>query len=370
MYEHVKQILGPTLGKDEQMILDHHTECPTVKRILQSLEEEAMNVREELEPEMQKVNDNFWTETNRLCKDLTDRGIQLDVKKFKCLMDKAVQAQKRTQSDELENLKDAVIDAVQDDGNVYPTITAENAVTGRITVLGPAMQSLPSVFRKSIVPKVPGNQLYYLDYNAMEPSVFSALSKDDALIKDIQSGDLYNVLAIELFNTEDKVEPSHYRDDIKLLFLATFMYGGDISYNLSKSELPIHKRQWNRLLKKYDIANAYQSEIIDKKQCHSLIGIPYDFNRAEVNIFNRFIQSEAALIFKNMLLNLEKLEQSKNFKMILPVHDAILIEADSFKTANDVAIEMENSFNEAVDMKIAKVTIQSLTSGGDVDDQQ
>jgi len=374
MSSHVKRILGPTLGKDEQVILNHHTECPTVKRLLQSLEAEANAVREQLSSEEVEIIDDFWKRTKDLCADLTKRGIQIDVPTFQELMEEAVQGHKRVRafekSKELMSLKDSVINAVKDNGRIYPTITSESAVTGRITVNGPAMQNFPSVVRKSIIPKVSGNHLYYLDYKSMEPSVFAALSKDEALIEDIQSGDLYSVLTSGLFHEEGDSGSSHYRDDIKTLFLAAFMYGGDVNYNISKLKLPIQAHQWNLLLKKYDVANAYRSEIIQKKQCQSLIGIPYDFNRATVNIFNRFIQSEAALIFKQMLLKLAGLEQSKNFKMILPIHDAILIEADSPDTANAVAVEMEDSFNEIVDMNIAKVTMQSLTSGGDSDGPQ
>lgn len=374
MSSHVKRILGPTLGKDEQVILNHRTECPIVSNLLQSLEEEAEAVRAAIDPEHLKIVDHFWKSTHNLCANLTNRGIRIDIVKFRHLMDQATQIQKSTQFRDKERdlvaLKNSVISAVQADGNVYPTVTSESAVTGRITVNRPALQNLPSTVRKSITPTVSGNHLYYLDYNSMEPSVFAALSKDEALIEDIQSGDLYSVLTSGLFHEEGDSGFSHYRDDIKTLFLASFMYGGDVNYNISKLKLPLQAHQWNLLLQKYDVANAYRTEIIQKKQCQSLIGIPYDFTRATVNIFNRFIQSEAALIFKQMLLKLADLEQSKNFKMILPIHDAILIEADSPDTANAVAIEMEDSFNEIVDMNIAKVTMQSLTSGGDSDGPQ
>lgn len=374
MTSHVKQILGPTLGKDEQVILNHRTECPIVRHLLQSLEEEAAAVREQLSTEAVEIIDDFWKRTKDLCKDLEQRGIQIDVAKFQQLMGKAIQDQNRARaydkSKELKSLEKSVIDAVQEDGRIYPTITSESAVTGRITVNGPALQNLPSAVRKSILPKASGNHLYYLDYKSMEPCIFAALSKDEFLVEDILSDDFYSVLASGLFNDAGGSEPSNYRDDIKTLFLATFMYGGDINYNISKLKLPIQANQWHVLLKKYDVGHAYKSDIIQKKQCRSLIGTPYDFNRAEVNIFNRFMQSEAALIFKQVLLDLSELEQAQNFKMILPIHDAVLIEADSFDTANTVAVEMENSFNQIVDMNIAKVTVQTLTSGGDSNEQQ
>lgn len=373
MLMHVNTFLGPTLGKDEQFILNYPTECPVVKKLQETLKGEVDSLMSTLDPDLVQVRIDFFNRIEEWCSDMSTKGIQIDTSLFKKLMQQEITScndgdYKKVA--DLKKLESTILNSVNIDGKLYPTVTASNAITGRITVSNPPVQNLPSSVRKSIVPKASDNHLYYLDYKSMEPCVFAALSKDEFLIEDILSNDFYSVLASGLFNDADESEPSQYRDDIKTLFLATFMYGGDINYNIAKLKLPIQANQWDVLLKKYDVAHAYKSDIIQKKQCRSLIGTPYNFSRAEVNIFNRFIQSEAALIFKEVLLDLSELEQAQNFKMILPIHDAVLIEADSFDTANTVAVEMENSFNQIVDMNIAKVTVQTLTSGGDSDEQQ
>lgn len=297
---------------------------------------------------------------------MSTKGIQIDTSLFKKLMQQEITScndgdYKKVA--DLKKLESTILNSVNIDGKLYPTVTASNAITGRITVSNPPVQNLPSSVRRSIQTKVQNNQLYYLDFKSMEPTVFATLSKDDAFIEDIISNDFYWGLAEACLG--ENANYSQDRDKIKTLFLATFMYGGDTNYNIKKLKLGITAQQWHAVLKNYEIARAYKENIINQKRAVSLMGNTYNFNRADVNIFNRFIQSEAALIFKFVLLEMVTLQHDIPFDIILPVHDAVLIETGSDEDARKVADFMVEKFDQLVDTNIATVTVKKLNQGID-----
>lgn len=365
MLQNIKTFLGPTLGKDEQTLVMYPTECPIVIELRQKLQNEAKSLIEQLDKEVVSVTKNLSSQVEIVCRSIAERGVNIDISSFQRLMHEQILIyeveENREKIRELNSLQILIENSIKADGKLHPKITDKNAVTGRVTVSNPPLQNFPSSVRASFVPKAT-NELFYLDFRSMEPSVFAALSKDEALIEDIQSGDLYKTITSVFF--DQNTDTLKYRDDIKTLFLSTFMYGGDTTYNLQKLNLPIKKQQWQVFLEKYEVANVYKENINKQKQVTSLIGIPYDFGRAHVNVFNRFIQSEAAWIFKHVLVETMAMEEEKRFQIILPIHDALLIEAESFEMARDVAEHMKNTFNEIVDMNIAQVTVKQLDQGG------
>lgn len=361
MLNHVKQFLGPTLGKDEHFILSNKTECPMIRKMQSSLIEETKSVKNSLDEDVAKIRTDFSERVEEWCKQAGERGVSIDTTLFTDLMQKEIvskEASNPKRSNELKQLHTAVLNSLTEEKAVHPTLTSLNAVTGRVTVSNPPLQNLPTVVRKSICPQVEGNYLYYLDFKSMEPTVLAALSKDTALIEDIGSDDLYQLLA-EACLGEEGVDPV-VRNEVKTLFLATFMYGGSINHYLSASNLNISSQQWEAVLQKYHVAATYKEDIIQSKHAISIMGHHLDFKRAEVPIFSRYLQSEAAIIFQLILLELDEVEEKFNFKLILPIHDAVLIEARSDEEVKAIAKTMSDKFNEVVDLDIATVSVQKL----------
>lgn len=361
MLNHVKQFLGPTLGKDEHFIISNETECPMTRKMQSSLIEEAKSVKESLDTDVAKIRTDFSDRVEAWCKQAGERGVSMDTTLFTDLMHKEIVSKETSdpkRSYELKQLHNAVLSSLTEENVVHPTLTSLNAVTGRVTVSNPPMQNIPASVRKSIRPQVKGNNLYYLDFRSMEPAVLAALSKDTALIEDIRSGDLYQLLAESSLG--DKAVYPEDRNKVKTLFLATFMYGGNVTHHLSESKLGVNSQQWKTVLQKYHVAAAYRENIIQSKHAVSVIGHNIDFSRAKVPVFSRYLQSEAAIIFQLILLELAELEKKFIFKIILPVHDAVLIEARSDEEVKSIAKSMSDKFNEVVDFDIASVSIKKL----------
>ena len=117
------------------------------------------------------------------------------------------------------------------------------------------------------------------------------------------------------------------------------------------------------MMDKYESAKEFKETMVDELKARSILGHDLDFSRAKVPIFNRFLQSEAALVFKLVLLELKKVEDDHNFEVILPIHDAVIIEAKSEQDAKAVADIMEATFNSVFNINIASVSIQTLKQG-------
>lgn len=359
MFEHVKQVLGPTLGKDEMFVLNNPTECPIIQQLQDQLVSEAESVKNGMEKEIIKRVESFSTSVEEWTTQTSQQGVRFDTDLFKQLIQQEINQSDQSRTARLNNLRSSILDQMNADGVVYAQLTAMNASTGRITVNSPALQSLPSSVRQSILPQQSDdNGIYYLDFNSMEPSVLAGISKDEALITDIRSGDLYRELTHNFKNLN--LDDNDIRDKVKQLFLATFMYGGDIEYHLNKLGLNITSQHWVSVMDKYKSAKKLITAIKRERKATSILGNDHDFGRTNVPVFNRYLQSEAANIFKLVLLELKAVEDSLSFKTILPIHDAVIIESKSEQDAKAVAGVMERTFNSVFDINIASVSIQTL----------
>ncbi len=102
----------------------------------------------------------------------------------------------RSKLDELTRLSER-------DGRVRPTVNANAARTGRMSVADPALQNLAEASRPLLVADA-GRLLVGLDLSQVEPRLMAALSGDPALIAAVSSGDVYSATAAAAGSSIDR----------------------------------------------------------------------------------------------------------------------------------------------------------------------
>ena len=95
-------------------------------------------------------------------------------------------------------------------------------------------------------------------------------------------------------------------------------------------------------------------------------GIEHDMSAFQgSSIMAIYVQTVASYIFKHILLEVYKAQcEQKTFKIIVPIHDAIMIECDDEVTARDVAQLMKSTANQLFNDEFAHVTVEELGGEG------
>lgn len=122
------------------------------------------------------------------------------------------------------------IEAGLADGAVHPQINTLEAVTGRMSVTDPAMQTLPRGprARRAFVAR-PGRYLVLIDYEQIEIRVLAHHCGDRALMEAIATGDVHTAVARLIYKT-DEVAPQQ-RQLAKSSALAIIYGAGDEKFS-------------------------------------------------------------------------------------------------------------------------------------------
>lgn len=221
-------------------------------------------------------------------------------------------------------------------GRIHPRYRTFGTVTGRTTVTDPALQNLPRGYRSILRPSE-GYRFVYPDYRAFEPSILADETGDSQLISDVNSGQLYEMIAVALF---DDVA---FRDVGKRLFVS-FCNGMSTSGMVALASSIVDSRisdasvrlRVEHLLSRYpemiDWSNSLNAEGIECQRLGSRLGNyrtvqtndwspEYPFVRWGVS---QRIQGTASLILKRAMLRVSL--DCPSCRVVLPMHDAALIE--------------------------------------------
>lgn len=101
--------------------------------------------------------------------------------------------------------------------------------------------------------------------------------------------------------------------------------------------------------------------------------MPYGFehdmkNHSENSLMAIYVQTVSSYIFKNILFEVYKhQEKQRDFRIMLPIHDAIMIECNTKKVSERVAQLMETSANHLFGENFAHTTIEQM--GGNQNDK-
>ena len=239
----------------------------------------------------------------------------------------------------------------------YPMFDTLGTVTGRILAVDPQLQYLKKEYRSLLVPR-DGRSHLYVDYAQFEPIIMGSLSCDSNLLRLCCEGDLYTGLALRIFGG------THARDDAKTLFLA-YSYGMG-KYGLARLAARITNdiNEASRILEenffdKFSNIELWKDSLYTALADNGRIGTslgnyrnrtkkgPLDAREKRWAV-SQVVQGTGALILKRVI---QKLTQViPDAQMLLPMHDALLIEIPSLDKAEitqEIAAAFIDTFVEA-----------------------
>jgi DNA polymerase-1 len=284
---------------------------------------------------------------------------------------------------ELHKLKGTYVDAlpllVAADGRVHTTFNQAVAATGRLSSSDPNLQNIPirtqtgREIRKAFIADE-GWVLLSADYSQVELRILAHISQDESLIETFRRGaDIHRATASKMFDIPEADLTAEQRRAAKVINFGV-LYGMS-AFRLS-NELGISGAQAKDWIEAYFSRYPKIQEYLDRTLAEArstgkvttLFGrvryIPEIHNRsftvrgnAERMATNAPIQGTAADILKMAMIELERRlgEHSSGARMLLTVHDEIVIEAPEPSAADVAGIvkeTMENVFPLAVPLAV------------------
>lgn len=243
-----------------------------------------------------------------------------------------------------------MINYMDENDRVHPNFKIATAVTGRMSVTDPAVQTIPreSVIKKIFIPEK-GYGIMEVDFSQQELRCLAFLSGDPAMCDAYASGkDLHMELAKSIFNKKEEDVTKEERTIAKCCnFLVSYGGGpGVLMENLEKAGIIITKAKAEKMLegwdKKFSTAVSYLNKQVTFFVNHGYLQTPAGLKKHLYKEFayksimeaakrqsrNFMIQGYCSSItFKSLLDIIRKLrEKGLKSRVISTVHDSILIE--------------------------------------------
>jgi DNA polymerase I-like protein with 3'-5' exonuclease and polymerase domains len=245
------------------------------------------------------------------------------------------------------------------DGRYHPRHIQLGAATGRNTSTTPSIGGIGRIFRP-VVTAPPNRAIFELDYSQMEIAIMAAEHGDKDLLAAYHSGDVYAAAAQTFYasmlcaedqslpSTEFKKKHPQMRNDVKTLLLA-ILYNTQpptiaASLNISEHEAAKKRDGFLNLfpaVKKGLEADAAKGVIrgyalirTGLRRCVSQI-MPPEWKIRNM-MRNTPIQGGGAVVFKRAVALMEAKFRGTDTYLILPMHDAIVIEC-ALENVDEVA---------------------------------
>jgi len=131
----------------------------------------------------------------------------------------------------------------------------------------------------------------------------------------------------------------------------------------------ISEDEWNKAMSKFSNVIKLKEQIDNKKIMKMPYGITHDMKHSHgSSIMGLYVQTASSYIFKNILWEVYRHQcDQEDFRIMLPIHDAIMIECNTDEVAERVRQLMETSANHLFGDNFAHTTIEQL--GGNHNDK-
>ena len=272
---------------------------------------------------------------------------------------------------------DALPEALGKDGRLHTTFDQAVAATGRLSSVNPNLQNIPirtpvgAKIREAFIPRA-GWTLLSADYSQIELRVLAHISGDPALRSSFESEeDLHARIAGETFGVPAAEVSRQQRDIAKMI-----NYG--IAYGLSAfglaHRLGLPKSEAAAIIERYFARYAKVKQWLDDTvasarasgQVKTIFGRrrylpdiqsknPAARSAAERTAVNTPIQGTAADLVKLAMLRVDSALREKQAKMLLQVHDELVVEAPEAEVAEVGPLmvrEMQNVAQLAVPLVV------------------
>ena len=273
---------------------------------------------------------------------------------------------------------DALAEAIAPDGRIHCTFNQTITATGRLSCTEPNLQNIPvrtelgRSIRKLFVPE-DGYVFVDADYSQIELRIMAAMSGDENLIKAYKNKvDIHRLTASEVFHVPFDEVTSELRSSAKavnfgiIYGISSFGLGQGLNISRKEAEQYIAK-----YFETYPVIKEFLDKMVEEGRNNGMVRTVFGRVRpipeiSSTNFMQRSfgeriamnspIQGTAADIMKIAMLRVEKRlnEETENSRMILQIHDELLVEAalsEQDKVARILKEEMESAVNLAVPME-------------------
>lgn len=320
-------------------------------------------------------------------------GLSVDAEVLEALAADYPIAEQIMEHRSLTKLKGTYIDALpllvsKQSGRLHTTYQQVVAATGRLSSTDPNLQNIPirselgQQIRAAFV-AAPGHVLIAADYSQIELRVLAHLSQDPLLVDSFRSGeDVHTRTAIEMFGPEEGKQSDKRR--------AAKMINYGIVYGLTDYGLATRLQIERRLAKKYieeyfaryHGVRSFMDELVRRARsdggARTLRGrfrpLPDLTSKnfpmrgyAERMAKNTPIQGTAADILKQAMIDVQRVleQQAPTTRMLLTVHDELVLEAPIAATASVCAL-VKQTMEQAETLSVPLVVdVGSATNWSD-----
>lgn len=265
--------------------------------------------------------------------------------------------------------------AIDEDGRIRSTFRQNIAATGRLSSQDPNLQNLPiktdegRLIRKAFRSEE-GKILIDADYSQIELRILASLSGDRHMIDAFKDGvDIHTQTASKVFHTDlDKVT-KRQRSEAKAVNFGIIYgisdYGLSQNLNIPRKEA---KEYIDNYMASYPSIKEYMDSIVEKAKEDGYVETLFkrrryvpEINSRNFNVrsfgqrvaLNTPIQGTAADIIKIAMIETDKnlKKAGLDAKIVLQIHDEIILEAD--ESSKDEAIKiLRESMENAADLEV------------------
>ncbi len=278
---------------------------------------------------------------------------------------------------------DALAEAIAADGRIHCNFNQTITATGRLSCTNPNLQNIPvrtelgRSIRKVFVPE-DGYVFVDADYSQIELRIMAAMSGDRNLIDAYRNKtDIHRLTASEVFHVPFDEVTAELRSSAKAvnfgIIYGISSFGLGQGLNISRKEAEEYIAKY---FETYPVIKEFLDRMVEEGRNNGMVRTEYGRIRpipeiASTNFMQRSfgeriamnspIQGTAADIMKIAMLRVEKRisEETKKSRLILQIHDELLVEAALDEKETVVRIlteEMEAAANLAVPLEVEAKT--------------
>ncbi|MBO1198279.1 hypothetical protein J3T65_09810 [Staphylococcus simiae] len=355
-----KLISLPEADKTTSWLTDKASEQLEVSLLKDKIAKKVNHQYDQLTKESKSLLDNYINVHYRLeplMEYIESNGIVLDIEQIPDIKENILQKAKREEHRaRLIQYFDSLEQKLNDTKRLHTHLSLIGTRTHRITSKQFNIQGLPKAIQQIIVPSQ-FNKVFTIDFKAFEPSVVAYMTQDQQLIKYLNHEEgLYDLLLKELSIDKDK------RKYVKRAFIGSFLFGGNFNSPKFKLNQYVSEVQWIDAVSQFTEVIKLKKSVDANKSMHMPYGIEHDMSAFQgSSIMAIYVQTVASYIFKNVLLEVYKAQcKQDNFRIIIPIHDAIMIECDGEDIAQSVEQLMINTANKLFNGDFAHTTVEVL----------
>ena len=363
----MKIVLLPESTKTQEWLIkfkSEQLECLKLKeQFIRSSAEKCNDLAPEDKTELDKYV-HIHQELTPLKQDIEANGFKLNTQMLSKVKTQSLnKAKSDNHWEKLDKNFNALELAIDGNQKLNTKISLIGTRTHRITTRRFNVQGLSKEVKQLILP-TQFNKVFMIDFKAFEPSVLAYLANDNHL-KEYLNGSqgLYDTLLNNLSL------PAIHRKLVKCAFIGSFLFGGNYMSDKFKLNQYISEDEWNKAMSKFSNVIKLKEQIDNKKTVKMPYGITHDMKHCHgSSIMALYVQTSSSYIFKNILWEVYQHQcDQEDFRIMLPIHDAIMIECNTNEVAEHVRQLMETSANRLFGDNFAHTTIEQM--GGNHDDK-